>query len=488
MNIILKKDWDVDISAPLIGKTVAVEGHFVGRKTETDLLSNEILRRNSGSILVSGHRGVGKTSLVYKAIWNARDKDKDKKIIPILLNASQLEAHSKHKENQKEASINPREIIENLIRRLYSTTINLKDIDGNIIEKINKLYRKTVAQDFKLLESYQKYQDVSIEITKEEESEVLFNEKNLKNIIIFISVFIAAILQFLNIPAITTIFSEKIINELFIPIKQLLVLIFAIPIPYGINLYYKRHIKKKEKEEFIGKAEELYSFDNSIGNLEFDMEQIHREFKKKLVYIIDEMDKLEPKQIEEVLKFFKNLFTLSDAIFIFIGGEGLYDMGSITQDKSANKDETATQKKPDEYRDKAYTYFTSRYFLSRPLWDDLSNFFNEIIDNKKLTDNEFEILKHAIAFDSKNDFFDLKTFIKDRVTSFDKENKPIIEIDKLSDDDLKKKRFHKAITTLLEGRYIAFNQYRWKENVSFLGHHRKAYLFQLLACFLYQNL
>src|SRR3989338_7485703 len=197
MNIILKKDWDVDISAPLIGKTVAVEGHFVGRKTETDLLSNEILRRNSGSILVSGHRGVGKTSLVYKAIWNARDKDKDKKIIPILLNASQLEAHSKHREN-----------IENLIRRLYSTTINLKDIDGNIIEKINKLYRKTVAQDFKLLESYQKYQDVSIEITKEEESEVLFNEKNLKNIIIFISVFIAAILQFLNIPAITTIFSE----------------------------------------------------------------------------------------------------------------------------------------------------------------------------------------------------------------------------------------------------------------------------------------
>ncbi len=464
MKIILKKDWDVDISAPLVDKTV--KGHFVGRQKETELLSNEIVRRNSGSILISGHRGVGKTSLVYKVIWNARDKDKDKKFIPILLNASQLEPHLKHIEDQGKVSIDPKEIIENLIRRLYSATINLKDIDESIIEKIKELYKKTVAQDFKLFESYQKYQDVSKEITKEKEAEILFNENNFKHIIIFTSFVIAVFLQFLNISAITTIFSEKLITELLIPIKKALALLFALPIPYVINLRYKKHIKEKQKEESIEKAEKLYSFDNSIGNLEFDLEQIHREFKnaknkKKLVYVIDEMDKLNTDQIENVLKFFKNLFTLSDAIFIFIGGEALYNIGLITKETADNKEKTNPQKES-EYRAKEYTYFTSRYFLSSPSWNDLSNFYNEIIHDKELSDNEFEILKHAIAFDSKNDFFDLKTFIKDRIAKFNEGHAPII--DKLSDGDEQKSRFHKAIITLFEGKYISLNQSKWKEN------------------------
>lgn len=206
MKIILKKDWDVDISAPLVDKTV--KGHFVGRDRETNLLSSEILRRNSGSILVSGHRGVGKTSLVYKAIWNARDKDKDKKFIPILLNASQLEAHSKHKENQEEGSIEAKEIIENLIRRLYSATVNLQELNKDTKEKIEDLYRKAVAQKFKLLESYQKHSYVS--------KEVLFDKNNLIFIIFLI---IAGFSQFFSIPSISS------------TIKNLLVLLFA-SLPY----------------------------------------------------------------------------------------------------------------------------------------------------------------------------------------------------------------------------------------------------------------
>jgi len=40
------------------------EGYFVGREKELELLVNDILHKNRGSILISGHRGVGKTSLV----------------------------------------------------------------------------------------------------------------------------------------------------------------------------------------------------------------------------------------------------------------------------------------------------------------------------------------------------------------------------------------------------------------------------------------
>jgi len=431
-QIALKKDWDISINFPIDNEQI--QGHFVGRESELKLLTNEILRRTSGAILVSGYRGVGKTSLVYKALWEARKKNKN--IVVILLNAAQLEAES---ETEK-SKIHPRKIIENLIKRLYSTTKN-SNLPTDIKEEVKKLYRKAIAKEFKLLESFQKRQELSERITIEKIYEFL-SEINIRNVIFLISWLIAVTLQF------TSLTPWPFLNKLA-------PLIFAFPLPYAVNLLYKKRLELKKLEESIGKTEELYEFDNSIGNLEFDLEQIHKKFKakgKKLIYVIDELDKLDVTQVINVLKLFKNLFTLSDAIFIFIGGEEIYNYGE--------------RKKTSEnlYRPKEYTYFTSKYFLCRPLWADLNNFFNEIIETKDIDDNSLELLKRAIVFEAKNDFFDLIKFIKDRVTDFDNTGRPIIEIDNISEDDIKKARLHKAITVLFEGKYITFNYSKWLEN------------------------
>lgn len=61
IKIKLKTDWD---SPPKIDDG----GHFVGRAEELSILVNELIRKNSGLILISGERGVGKTALVYKAL------------------------------------------------------------------------------------------------------------------------------------------------------------------------------------------------------------------------------------------------------------------------------------------------------------------------------------------------------------------------------------------------------------------------------------
>ena len=125
-------------------------------------------------------------------------------------------------------------------------------------------------------------------------------------------------------------------------------------------------------------SETLYTFDNSIGNLEFDLEDIHNKLyncskkylnnTQKVIYVIDEMDKLEKTHPRSILKYLKNLFTLANAIFIFIGNELMYEIGQTLE-----KDE---EKQPQQtYRDKAYTYFTGRYLLGRPLWQDLKNYF-----------------------------------------------------------------------------------------------------------------
>ena len=168
------------------------------------------------------------------------------------------------------------------------------------------------------------------------------------------------------------------------------------------------------------------------------------------------MDKLEVDNVREVLKFFKNLFTLSDALFIFIAGEEMYDLRS-----DVVKDETV-------YRPKEYTYFSSKYFLSRPLTRDLDGYFNMIVESNNLSDEDFELFKKALLFEANNDFFDLKTCIKDRVTDFDDKNRAIIEFKRLKNEDIKKARLQKAIGILFEEKYMSINQTKWVENESML--------------------
>lgn len=431
MKITLKRNWDSNVAPPMFAPRKDSlydknsQGIFIGRNKEKEFLTNEILRRTGGAILVSGHRGVGKTALVYKALWEAKSADQN--IIVVLLNASQLDKPSE--ENKTQSG----EVVKNLIRRLYSTT--RENVPEDIKEKVEVLYRKAVAKEFKLIESYGRRHEESNEFSVEHTSS--FNEKGIEKFI-FIGSWIVAITLQLN--------DSFLFGGWF---KKILPLTLAYPIPSILSFAYQKSARRKSLDQNAANAESLYQFDSSIGNLEFDLEQVHAEFRKsglKLVYVIDELDKLGIERIKEVIKYFKNLFTLSDAFFIFLGGPELYEIGMQPG-------------RPEEY-----TYFSTRYLLSRPRWDDLVNYFEAITEKKDMSELDFEKLIRAIAFDAKNDFFDLRTVINDRITEFDGEKRPVIEIQGLSEDDQRKSMFHETITILFEKRYISSNPSKWREN------------------------
>ena len=58
-----------------------------------------------------------------------------------------------------------------------------------------------------------------------------------------------------------------------------------------------------EVESITKSADETYRSDNCIGNLEFDLEELHKKLYfniiKKIIYIIDELDKLESRIINK---------------------------------------------------------------------------------------------------------------------------------------------------------------------------------------------
>jgi hypothetical protein len=58
------------------------------------MLTSELLRSPQRSILVAGYRGVGKTSLVYRALAEVERRKIDRSFVFVLMNAAQLEAEA----------------------------------------------------------------------------------------------------------------------------------------------------------------------------------------------------------------------------------------------------------------------------------------------------------------------------------------------------------------------------------------------------------
>ncbi|HUS74955.1 MAG TPA: ATP-binding protein [Methanothrix sp.] len=459
MKIVLKDDWDIPIGSPNIARKKITltegcthekglanssntikeyEGYYGGRKNELEKLTNELYRRSTGSILVSGYRGVGKTSLVYKALSDLRKKDKE--LIIVILNAAQLDVRSDNEE------VDPKKIIENLIRRLYLIA-NETDLEIDIKNEIDLLYQRAIASVVSIENSCLSQREQINEKTHESNLSLTITNNSL--ILIFFSGLFALFFQYINI------MSVEFLNK-----------IFPIIIASAGSLYivYKNTQVTIKTKSINESANEIYMFDNCIANLEFDLERIHKllyyNYNKKVIYVIDELDKLESdnkksKKVEDILNYFKNFFTLSNAIFVFIGGEKLYD-SLLMQNGPIKPNEEIS-------RPINYTYFTSKYFISRPCWSDLNSYFDDIIESTDLDPERLNTIKRALCFEAKNDFFDLKKFISSRVTSIGSTERPIIELIE-SEEDINKARFHKAITILYEDKYKSKRSVDWRVN------------------------
>lgn len=448
IKLILKDDWDVMIHPPKYDKDE--RGHFAGRLRESEFLTNEILRKQSGSILISGYRGVGKTSLIYKVLRDIKKKFKKKKseyFLTILMNAAQLEIDSKEKNSQNNC-INPRKIIENLIRRLYTAVKDNSRLDRELEKNIENLYRKAISSQYSHITKEATVNEVLLK--KEKDIEWKFSIKDFRNLISFFGWLVSFMIISLSTAELSVWFKILAISSSF-------------PIPLLINSIFSWKIsssKIKSKKENRS-AEELYEIDNSVANLEFDLEAIHHKLREKgfkIVYVIDELDKLNQDQVKEVIKFFKNLFTLSDAIFIFLADEDFYSLGIELSTPNPT------------YREKEYTYFTSRYFIQRPNFDDIDTFLNDIfLDREDLCEDEdFIIFKELIALNAQNDYFDIITALKDKITQFDELNHGIIEIESFSHIHYLKSHLYHISRLLYEEIFQSSDPSKWQENEAIL--------------------
>jgi Cdc6-like AAA superfamily ATPase len=436
LRLTLADDWDLPIQPPRGGDRV--RGHFVGRARERALLGNELQRSSQRSIFVSGHRGVGKTSLVYRALNDLRvdlESKPEKHFLIVLINTPQLRAD----EPSAEHAVRARSILENLIRRLYASTHGDLKIESDDHERVESLYRKAVAATFS-----EQFRQADTTATAHSEHFITTVAASLK----------ASRLATWTLGLLAAVTAELLIDWGNGP-AQFVPLALALALPVTFIVKTKREASTTEETTASDEAQRLYAFDNSMSTLEFDLEDVQEQLHRSgvtTIYVLDELDKLDAHDVVGVLRYFKHLFTLSSALFVFVGGEELWKaMGEPPDDTSL-------------YRGKDYTFFSSKYFISRPSASDLGDYIDEVADFE-LSDSDQELyidFKRLLAFDAQGDFFDLTQFLRDRITSFDGV-RPVIEIARLTESEALRVMLQQMLE-LVYRKYEVTTPSRWSEN------------------------
>lgn len=430
----LKKDWDAQ---PHITEK---KGYHVVRSNEQKLLVDFIGRRSEGSLLVSGKRGVGKSSAIFSAIQKAIKNKNKETIIPVLVIAPNFDVYEDDKPLSSEEIIKFKKLIlQTLIRRLYSPaskTIKNKSLKNNISELYKKAVAKEVTEEIRNTE-------LQFESTRTQQtSNFLFSPK-------IFGLLLTAVVG----AGLFALFPIESLGA----IQNVIALLAATTPTLSYSLYKSRQkIQGMEKKK---QAINYYKYDYNISNIQSDLEQILKELldkKLKIVFVIDELDKMAHSKVLFVVRSLKSLITNGYAIYIFVTGIEFFEQ----------------LEKSSEARAPEYTFFTHRVFLQRPLFNEMENYIDGILllDKKKLeeikSDSEYNDFKNYVCFLSQIDFFDLNQVLRDHIEDYDAGGSPLLNI-KMSNEQTTLARLQKAMGQIYSSKAYS-RPSDWKKNDSLL--------------------
>ena len=389
----------------------AEETVFKGRKNEIRRLKSLIMFRKSASILISGVRGIGKTAFVHEALRQTR-KELETTFPIIDITFANIVGNKPNETKLR------KDILNSLIRGLWLNQIS-QEKAGTQLEK---LYDKTFISDLKttgILETSKQEiitsekKDVKEQILKLDFSPTFEVAAKVTGVTISVG-YLLELLNFLSIN--WNWWQLTIFGTLFAGIISL---ILMTKIEIKTVYSFLKGVEDKVAEKISGSKSAKY--DLSADTLESELKQILRTLEEtgsKAIFVIDELDKLDdpkPDKFDEslvyvIVKTFKNLFSLSNAIFIFITGDEFFDR--LEDQRSKNPYSTF------------HTIFTDKIFLNSLYYKDIENIidnFKEGEINKKY-DKNYQKFKSYISWKAKNHIFDTHNLIEE-FTQRDKSGK-----------------------------------------------------------------
>lgn len=379
---------------------------FVGRESELAQLVAVLRDRPSATVLVSGHRGVGKTTLVDEAL---RRTEKPATVIA-RLSLPHIEPGEDHSSRDLRG-----QILRSLTRSLYFALKALKAVDKGVLSQAQTLYDKTYLKDLQesgQLEALTQAETRQVEAVRRENH---FDPGKVLGVVLGAVGAGAVAAVGIGLAAIIGTDHGAVWGVLAF------VLVLACSIAAGISATKVKTEERSATEQVLKKrsATQVGSFDLSPETLEFELKGLLGDMDAaglRPIFVIDELDKLEVRSTESadaleqhaiflILSCLKNFFTLGSGIFIFISGEDFYA-------RLEESDETETYSL-------AHTLFTDRVFVHVLQWRDVEQLIDNLVASPPDDAQTYARFRNYLCWESRNHAFDLLTRVGDYVADYD---------------------------------------------------------------------
>ena len=411
MNTIkLSKDWDYQ---PKLHNTF---GHHVIRQNEQKILQEFMIRRKEGALLILGQRGIGKTSAIITAINESLKLDKS--IIPIILKAPTITITK-----DDDGKI----ILINLIRSLYHNTKNIenKNLSKELKIETKELYKKSrTSENQQITQSENK-------TTTTKKIKINFSYKN---IILPILASVPSLIYFLS--SIFFLDYQTFIHDY---LSYISIITIASIVIYFTFEYMKNNTN-------ITTQKEILRYDYTFYMLQFDFEELLTKYSndnKKILFVIDEID--QNTTLLQKFPLLKMLITQNNALFLFVMNPESYygDIGNIPGHE---------------------TLFSQKLFMTRPLFNEVRDFLNEIINED--INGKVEDFKYYICYKSKMVFYHLYDALRDHMISINDDNSVTLNIE-LDEQQITFVNLQKTIEWAYK-RHHRINPSEWRKNDNIL--------------------
>jgi Cdc6-like AAA superfamily ATPase len=350
VSIRLKDNWDASLGYDVLEEDAATAADpiFVGRQELLGPIVNAIGQTDRrGTYLISGYRGAGKTSLVIEAARQARAKleSDDWHILPVVLNVSEVSASlsDASRSTVGPLQVDARRLLTAMLRQLRNrlpVRPDEKDENkANLARKIDWAYTKADAATY-VQRSQQRLENRRTELIESRLDAKLSNVLKLGGGVLAVA---AAALG---------------VGVLASPVTGVIAAGAGLAVvSYGVSRTVSRASEGRDTAEI-----ELTT-DNSVHQLENELKEIFAELyklKQRTIVVLEELDKVddpEGKQLDSVIRYFKNLFTQAPALFFFITDKQYYDLIETRIDQARRLERTYSIE---------HTFFTHRVFVNRP--------------------------------------------------------------------------------------------------------------------------
>jgi hypothetical protein len=405
---------------------------FVGRR---DLLQTLVgaLRQpeRRGTVLLSGYRGSGKTTLLIESIHQATSKLPPQwRMLPLVLNASEVSAALGQSPAGPTLQIGAPQLMTALIRELRNRAdATPAGLPEELAAAIRDTYRKAMAKEYSKTEGSQ--QQSTRTLTRDFELKLTAADayKGLSGV----GAAAAAIIE-----------GSAWLSSRAAALHAAAVAAGGLAVVSWTASRKLSEVAKQERTEAVS-----VKFDNSLQQLEGDLKELLIGLyaaQRRTVVVLEELDKIQDedgKQLDSVIRYFKNLFTQAPALFFFVTDKAYYDFisGEIRQGR----------------RDRTYalqhTFFTYRLFVGRPTTRDCLDYLKGILVDPgagkalaalyapdgllpfsdDIERDQLLRLVRYLLFKACNHFFDLKNELRRFIRT--ESSAPVLDAGLLTDDE-----------------------------------------------------